>query len=71
MTNLIVSCVQRTANSVAHSLARFAKNIHDVIVWMEDSPLVALESLYLDSSWDLIKVGVGLKNKKRIKLSKV
>ncbi|XP_075659294.1 uncharacterized protein LOC142629212 [Castanea sativa] len=50
ITNLTVSCVHRTANSVAHSLARFAKNIDDEIVWMEDSPPVALEALYFDSS---------------------
>ena len=50
MTNLTVSCVQHIANSVAHSLTRFAKNIDDVIVWMEDSPPVVLEALYFDSS---------------------
>lgn len=50
ITTLTVSCVHRSTNSVTHSLARFAKTIDDEIVWMEDSPLVALESLYFDNS---------------------
>ncbi|XP_075663066.1 uncharacterized protein LOC142632574 [Castanea sativa] len=50
ITTLIVSCVHRTANSVAHSLARFAKHIADEIIWTEDSPPVAMEALYFDSS---------------------
>lgn len=39
------------ANSVAHSLARFARQIEDEILWMEESPPPALESLYLDSNF--------------------
>lgn len=49
ISNLNVSCVTRTANSVAHSLARFAKNIDDEIVWLDDSPPTALEALYFDN----------------------
>lgn len=49
ISNLTVSCVSRTANFVAHSLAPFAKNIDDEIVWMEDSPPAALEALYFDN----------------------
>lgn len=44
-----VSCVKRIANTVAHSLARYARNIADETVWLEDSPPPALEALYFDS----------------------
>ena len=43
------SCVKCEANSVAHSLARYARNIDEDIFWMEESPPPALEALYLDS----------------------
>ena len=38
-----------TANGVAHSLARFARHLSEYIVWLEDSSLPALETLYLAS----------------------
>ena len=41
--------VKRTANTVAHSLARFARLIDENIVWMEESPPPAIDALYLDS----------------------
>ena len=44
-----VSCVARSANSVAHSLARFANCISDEIIWLEESPQPALEALYFDA----------------------
>ena len=44
-----VSCVSRSDNSVAHSIARFAKGVVDEIVWLEESPPPALEALYFDS----------------------
>ena len=34
---------------VAHSLAKYAKNINEVVYWIEDSPLPAVEALYQDS----------------------
>ena len=43
------------ANGVAHSLARFARHLSEDIVWLEDSPPPALETLYLDSFLLLIK----------------
>ena len=43
-----VGWVSRTANGVAHCLAKFARGIVDEIVWMEDSPPPALEALCLD-----------------------
>ena len=33
-----ISCVKQEANTVAHSLARFARNVHDELYWMEESP---------------------------------
>ena len=33
-----VSCVGRSANSVAHSLARFARGVEDEFIWLEESP---------------------------------
>ena len=44
-----VSCVAQSANSVAHSLARFANCINDEIIWLEESPQPALEALYFDT----------------------
>ncbi|KAL4606444.1 hypothetical protein ACB092_09G103400 [Castanea dentata] len=41
--------IRRSANGVAHSLARFARHISEDIIWLEDSPPPALEALYLDS----------------------
>ena len=43
------SCVRRSANSVAYSLDRYACHIDDDVVWLEESPQLALEALYLDS----------------------
>ena len=44
-----MSCVVRSANSVAHSLARFANCINDEIIWLEESPQQVLEALYFDA----------------------
>ena len=44
-----VRTVKRNANGVAHALARFAKNVEDELVWLEESPPPALEALYFDS----------------------
>ncbi|XP_023905314.1 uncharacterized protein LOC112017083 [Quercus suber] len=44
-------CVKRSANVVAHSLARFANHIVDELVWLKESPPPALEALYLDASF--------------------
>ena len=41
-----VSCVKRGANAIAHSLARFIRNVYEDIVWIEDSPPLAMEALY-------------------------
>ena len=43
-----VGWVSRTANGVAHRLAKFARGLVDEIVWLEKSPPPALEALYLD-----------------------
>ena len=41
--------ISLSATGVAHSLTRYAKHLDEDIVWLEDSPLPALEALYLDS----------------------
>ena len=41
--------MNRKAKSVAHNLARYAKNIFDDVIWLEDSPPPTLESLFHDS----------------------
>ena len=43
-----ISYVKRTANSVAHSLAKYARQVVDERVWLEESPPPALEALYFD-----------------------
>ena len=43
------SSICRSANGVAHSLARYAKHLGEDFVWLEDSPPPTLEALYLDS----------------------
>ena len=42
--------MNRKANSVAQSLACYAKDFSDDVIWLEDSPSLALESSYHDSS---------------------
>ena len=44
-----ISCVCQNANSVAHSLDRYARQVDDDFVWIEESPPSTLEALYLDS----------------------
>ena len=45
------NCVRRSANSVAHALARFARLLDQEIVWLEEDPPPAMDALYLDSSF--------------------
>ncbi|XP_050259880.1 uncharacterized protein LOC126704942 [Quercus robur] len=42
------SHTRRSGNSVAHSLAKFAKTIDGVLVWMEDVPPPILDVLLVD-----------------------
>ena len=49
MQQTSVSCIKRRGNMVAHSLAKYARNIDDVVYWIEDSPPPAMEALYQDS----------------------
>ena len=44
------SCIRRNANSVAHSLARYANGLDEDVVWLEDSPPPALDALSFDLS---------------------
>ena len=43
-----VNCIKRNANAVAHCLARYANQLVEHMVWMEESPPPALKALYLD-----------------------
>ena len=43
------SCVKREGNMVAHSLARFARNIGEDLYWMEDEPPPIVDALHHDS----------------------
>ena len=36
-------------NLVAHSLVRYARNVSDYVIWIEDFPPPAMEALYLES----------------------
>ena len=45
------NCVRRSANSVAHALARFARLLDQEIVWLEEDPPPTMDALYLDSSF--------------------
>ena len=43
-----VGWVSHTTNGVAHCLAKYARGLVDEVVWLEESPSLALEALYLD-----------------------
>ena len=49
LSRVQVGFVTRSANNVAHILARYAKDLVEDIVWIEDSPPLVVEALYLDS----------------------
>ena len=48
--SISASCVRRSANGVAHALAKFARLSDNDIVWMEEDPPPAVDALYLDFS---------------------
>ena len=43
-------CSSDLANSVAHSLARYANGLVEEVVWLEDSPPPTHDALYFDLS---------------------
>ena len=47
--SLSVGCIKRNANSVAHFLAHYASQLDEDLVWMEESPPPALNTLHLYS----------------------
>ena len=50
LTYVSFSCIRSNANSVAHSLARYAYGLVEEVVWWEDSPPLALDALCFDLS---------------------
>ena len=42
--------MRRSANNVAHVLAKHARLVENDLVWMEEDPPLAAEALYLDSN---------------------
>ena len=55
---------------VAHSLAKYAKNIDDVVYWIEDSPPLAVEALYQYSLHIIDLMNALLSKKKKEKKKK-
>ena len=49
LRRLEVSFVKRSANAVAHALAKHARQIVEDMVWLEEDPLPAIEAMYYDS----------------------
>ena len=49
--SIYYNCIRRSANGVAHSLARFARLLNNEIVWLEEDPPPAMDALCLDSSF--------------------
>ena len=48
--SISINCVRRTANRVAHALARFTRLIDNDIVWLEEDPPPVVDALYLDAN---------------------
>ena len=44
-----VNFAKRSANTVAHLLARHAKDVLHDVIWLEDSPPPVVQALYQDS----------------------
>ena len=44
-----VNFARRSANTVAHLLARHAKDVSHDVIWLEDSPPPVVQALYQDS----------------------
>ena len=49
LCRLEVSFVKRSANAMAHALAKHARQIDKEVVWLEEDPLPAIEALYCDT----------------------
>ena len=50
LRSLFVGCIRGSANSVAHCLAHYAGQLDEELLWLEESPPLALHTLYLDAS---------------------
>ena len=64
-----VHYAKRSANSVTHSLVKYAKYVLSDVIWLEDSPSPAVEALYTNSisiQWILRMVSFSKKKKKSL-----
>ena len=41
-----ISCIRRGGNQIAHILAKYARNVENELLWIEDSPPSVIEALY-------------------------
>ena len=48
---VVFNCIKHSANSMAHSLARYANVLDEEVVWLEESPPPARDALFFDSSF--------------------
>ena len=51
LQDVSISCVSRSANFAAHSLARYARGIEDEVVWLEDITPPAIQAVYMDAQF--------------------
>ena len=67
------SHIRRSGNRVAHSLAKYARHVRGLSVWVEDMPPHLYDVLFADPGWFFNKLVVFIlkkKKKKRIKKKK-
>ena len=43
-----INYVSRKCNPTAHLMARYAKNVNDCVIWVEDTPPVTIDQVLLD-----------------------
>ena len=51
LRHVVFNCIRRSANYVAHSLARYVNVLDEEVVWLEELPPPARDALLFDSSF--------------------